>query len=79
MAKIARSVGIHDGAFHADEVTACALLLVFDLIDEEKIIRTRDCEKLERTTDANLFAGISIGRGEKTAFNSVLFFGSDGS
>lgn len=41
-----RSVGIHDGAFHADEVTACALLVVFGLVDENKIIRTRDPLKL---------------------------------
>ncbi|MEG1542168.1 MAG: MYG1 family protein [Victivallaceae bacterium] len=37
-----KSIGIHDGSFHADEVTACALLLLYDLIDEDKIIRTRD-------------------------------------
>ena len=43
---ISRSFGTHDGSFHADEVTACALLLVFDLIDRSKIIRTRDPEKL---------------------------------
>lgn len=39
---IKRSCGIHDGMFHADEVTACALLILFDQIDEEKIIRTRE-------------------------------------
>lgn len=39
--KIARSFGTHNGTFHADEVTACALLLLFDLIDEDKIIRSR--------------------------------------
>lgn len=43
-----RSVGTHDGSFHADEVTACALLLLFDLIDKNKIIRTRDPQKLEQ-------------------------------
>lgn len=37
-----RSFGTHDGTFHADEVTACALLLLFDLIERDKIIRTRD-------------------------------------
>jgi uncharacterized UPF0160 family protein len=42
-----RSFGTHDGTFHADEVTACALLLLFDLIDRSKIIRTRDLERLE--------------------------------
>nr|NGX27459.1 hypothetical protein [Chlamydiota bacterium] len=39
---ISRSLGTHDGSFHADEVSACALLLVFDLIDRDKIFRTRD-------------------------------------
>lgn len=39
---ISRSFGTHDGSFHADEVTACALLLVFGLIDRDKIVRTRD-------------------------------------
>ena len=42
-----RSAGIHDGTFHADEVTACALLLLFDQIDEDKIYRTRDQDVLE--------------------------------
>lgn len=41
-ATVLRSFGTHDGTFHADEVTAAALLLLFDLIDEDKIIRTRD-------------------------------------
>lgn len=44
---IERSVGIHDGSFHADEVTACALLVVFNLVDRQKIIRTRDVKKLQ--------------------------------
>ncbi len=35
-AKIPRSVGTHDGTFHADEVTACAFLLLFDLVDSNK-------------------------------------------
>lgn len=43
---IKRSVGTHDGSFHADEVTACALLWVFGLIDRDKIIRTRDLKIL---------------------------------
>lgn len=40
--RISRTCGTHDGTFHADEVTACALLLLFDLIDKKKIIRSRD-------------------------------------
>ncbi len=41
-----RSIGTHDGTFHADEVTACALLLLFNLIDRDKIIRTRNPDVL---------------------------------
>lgn len=42
-----RSFGTHDGTFHADEVTACALLLVFDLIDRKRIVRSRNPELLK--------------------------------
>lgn len=42
-----RSCAVHDGTFHADEVTACALLLLFDQIDRDKIYRTRDPKILE--------------------------------
>lgn len=42
-----RSFGTHDGSFHADEVTACSLLLLLDLIDSKKIRRTRDPKVLE--------------------------------
>ena len=41
-----RSLGVHSGSFHADEVTATALLLLYDLIDRDKILRTRDLSKL---------------------------------
>lgn len=43
---IPRSFGTHDGTFHADEVTACALLLIYGLIDNDKIHRTRDIQEL---------------------------------
>lgn len=46
--KISRSFGTHDGTFHADEVTACALLLLFDLIDRNRIVRTRQPSELAR-------------------------------
>ncbi len=42
-----RSFGTHDGTFHADEVTACAMLLLLELIDIDKIVRTRDQAKLD--------------------------------
>ena len=41
-----RSLGTHDGSFHADEVTAAALLVLFDLVDRDAIVRTRDEEAL---------------------------------
>ena len=41
-----RSFGTHGGSFHADEVTACALLLLFNLIDREEIIRSRNLKDL---------------------------------
>jgi len=44
--KIPRSFGTHDGTFHADEVTACALLVFFDCIDIDKVIRTRNIDIL---------------------------------
>ena len=44
--QIPRSFGTHNGSFHADEVTACSLLLSFDLIDQDKVQRTRDPEIL---------------------------------
>lgn len=44
--RVPRSLGTHDGSFHADEVTACALLILFDLVDENKIVRTRNADKL---------------------------------
>jgi len=48
MLKEPRSVGTHDGTFHADEVTACALLVIYDLVDLDKIVRTRESERLAR-------------------------------
>ena len=45
---ILRSCGTHDGTFHADEVTACALLLLCGLVDEGKIVRTRDSNQLAK-------------------------------
>ncbi|PCI78282.1 hypothetical protein COB21_01255 [Candidatus Aerophobetes bacterium] len=45
---IPRSFGTHDGSFHADEVTACAFLILYDLIDKDKIIRTRDSLVLDK-------------------------------
>lgn len=42
-----RYVGTHDGSFHADEVTACALLSLYGLIDKGAVIRTRDSAVLD--------------------------------
>lgn len=46
--KIPRSLGTHNGTFHADEITACALLVLFNLIDRDKIVRTRDSHLLSK-------------------------------
>lgn len=43
-----RSFGTHDGSFHSDEVAACALLILFDLVDIKKIYRTRDYDILKK-------------------------------
>ena len=43
---VEKSFGTHDGSFHADEVTACALLLLFGRIDVKKIVRSRDEKQL---------------------------------
>ena len=46
MKKVLRSVGTHNGPFHADEVVACALLVLYDLVDADRIERTRDVQRL---------------------------------
>lgn len=46
--QLPRSLGTHSGTFHADEVTACALLVMVGRIDPDKIVRTRDPEHLAR-------------------------------
>lgn len=45
---ILKSAGVHDGAFHADEVTACALLVLYGLVEPNLVRRTRDPEILRR-------------------------------
>jgi uncharacterized UPF0160 family protein len=43
-----RSLGTHNGTFHADEVTACALLILYGLVDRNRVYRSRDQELLQR-------------------------------
>jgi uncharacterized UPF0160 family protein len=45
---VLRSCGTHDGSFHADEVTACALLITFNVVDRHQVIRSRDMVKLQQ-------------------------------
>jgi len=45
---ILRTFGTHDGSFHADEVTACSLLLLYKKIDPDKIFRTRELSILNK-------------------------------
>ncbi len=42
-----KSFGTHSGVFHADEVTACAFLLSYGLIDRRRILRTRNLQLLK--------------------------------
>lgn len=42
-----QSFGTHDGMFHADEVTACALLILVGLIRDDRIVRSREAAILE--------------------------------
>lgn len=42
-----RTLGVHSGSFHADEVTAAALLLLFDRIDRDGILRSRSSSELD--------------------------------
>jgi uncharacterized UPF0160 family protein len=48
MDKIDKSFGTHNGHFHADEVTAGALLILFDLVKKDLIFRTREEDVLQR-------------------------------
>lgn len=48
MDKIEKSFGTHDGHFHADEVTACALLILFEMITKDLIFRTRNEDVLQK-------------------------------
>lgn len=41
-----RSCAVHSGSFHADEVTAVALLIECGVIDRDKVIRTRDKNRI---------------------------------
>ncbi|MCH9611725.1 MAG: hypothetical protein S4CHLAM102_01970 [Chlamydiia bacterium] len=41
-----KSVAIHNGTFHADEVSACALLIHFGLVEQGRIVRTRDAQRI---------------------------------
>jgi uncharacterized UPF0160 family protein len=43
-----QSFGTHDGTFHADEVTACALLVLCNLVNLKYVIRTRDENLLQK-------------------------------
>lgn len=45
---IKKSLGTHDGSFHADETVACALLLLYELVQKDKIYRTRDTNELNQ-------------------------------
>ena len=43
-----KTIGTHDGKFHADEAFACSLLLMTKEFREATIKRTRDTELLDK-------------------------------
>ena len=43
-----KTLGVHDGSFHADEISACALLIHFGLVDIDKVKRTRNYQLLDQ-------------------------------
>ena len=45
---ISRTLGVHSGSFHADEVSATALLLLYDCIDRQGICRSRNLSELSQ-------------------------------
>lgn len=53
-----RSCATHSGTFHADEVTACAMLLLYGLIDRDHIYRTRDPKVIDTCAFACDVGGI---------------------
>ena len=70
-----RSLGTHDGTFHADEVTACGLLLTFDLIDRDKILRSRDQAKLQECEYVCDVGGVYNSREKRFDHHQVDYMG----
>ncbi len=46
--KEVQKIGTHDGAFHCDEVLACAMLKHLPQFKDAEIVRTRDQSKLDQ-------------------------------
>jgi uncharacterized UPF0160 family protein len=45
---VPHSFGTHSGTFHADEVTACALMILAGRVQEDRIVRSREPQILSR-------------------------------
>ncbi len=70
-----KSVGTHNGSFHADEVTACALLILFGLVDRDKVVRSRDPEKLSLCEYVCDVGGIYSPEGKKFDHHQIDYKG----
>jgi uncharacterized UPF0160 family protein len=73
---VPRSFGTHDGPFHADDVTACALLLTLNLIDETAIFRSREPVVLDRCEYVCDVGGIYDPKTKRFDHHQVSYSGS---
>jgi len=73
---ILASLGTHSGSFHADEVTAAALLVLFELVDPDKIHRTRDFSVLEECEYVCDVGGIYDSKIKRFDHHQVQYSGS---
>lgn len=74
--KIPRSCATHNGNFHADEVTACALLLCTETIDLDKIVRTRELAILDTAEFVVDVGGIYSARDRRFDHHQIQYTGS---
>lgn len=70
------SFGTHDGTFHSDEVTACALLIFFNMIRKALIFRTRDPNVLKRCEYVCDVGGVYDEKNKRFDHHQVEYRGS---
>lgn len=73
---ISRSCATHNGNFHADEITACALLLCTKTIDLDKLIRTREPKILKTAEFVVDVGGIYCARDKRFDHHQIQYTGN---